>query len=170
MQTWDSNSLSRFAAKFRFISSIVSPWGGPEGTNTQAQSEQPQQWLCSTHTIARAMPDYSVLVVTEVKVRRCPVSNIEQTSKTPWLYKRDETNGHIFPTSGPDKYPHSAPSTSIGPSTQVCYASHRSGNDLLQRPQCVERRSQEARTATIRATATLWDHVVMSCAIPGQLK
>ena len=42
MQTWDVNAFSLFASKFRFISSIVLPWGGPEGTNTQGQSEQPQ--------------------------------------------------------------------------------------------------------------------------------
>jgi hypothetical protein len=33
MQTWDPNSLSLFVAKFLIISSIVSSWGGPEGTN-----------------------------------------------------------------------------------------------------------------------------------------
>jgi hypothetical protein len=33
MKTWDVNALSLFASQFRFISSIVLPWGGPEGAN-----------------------------------------------------------------------------------------------------------------------------------------
>jgi hypothetical protein len=51
--------LSLCSSKFRFISSMVLPIGGPEGTNTQAQSEQPQPWIRSTHSILRAMHDYS---------------------------------------------------------------------------------------------------------------
>jgi hypothetical protein len=39
---WDLNSASLLDVKIRAISSIVSPRGGPDGTNTQAQSEQPQ--------------------------------------------------------------------------------------------------------------------------------
>jgi hypothetical protein len=63
MQTWDLNSLSLFAAKLRIFSEMVLPRGGPEGTNTQAQSEQPQPGIYSTHIIARAKPDYSVLAL-----------------------------------------------------------------------------------------------------------
>jgi len=51
--------LSLFLSKFRFISSIVSPWGGPEEQNTHAHSEHPQRSRRSIHIIARAMPDYS---------------------------------------------------------------------------------------------------------------
>jgi hypothetical protein len=46
---------------------------------------------------------------TEVKVRRCPVCSIGQTPKTPECTNGMKLNRHIFPTSGPDKYPHSAP-------------------------------------------------------------
>src|SRR5712692_3051718 len=41
-QTWEANSLSRCASKFRIISSKDLPVGGPDGLNTQAHSEQPQ--------------------------------------------------------------------------------------------------------------------------------
>jgi hypothetical protein len=61
MQTWDLNSLSLVAAKFRFISSLVFPAGGPEGTNIQARSEQPQPWTRSIQIISRAMSHYGDL-------------------------------------------------------------------------------------------------------------
>jgi hypothetical protein len=51
----DANSVSLFLSKFRFISSIVSPLGGPEETNIQEQSEQPQLRVTGSHTILRAM-------------------------------------------------------------------------------------------------------------------
>ena len=38
---------------------MVSPRGGPEEVNTQAQSEQPQERMPSIQIISRAMPDYN---------------------------------------------------------------------------------------------------------------
>src|SRR5450631_3408314 len=39
-QRWDANSLSRWRAKFSFISCREAPNGGPVGVNAQPQSEQ----------------------------------------------------------------------------------------------------------------------------------
>jgi hypothetical protein len=44
-QMWDANSFSRSRSKFRFISSMESPRGGPKGLNAHAHSEQAQPWV-----------------------------------------------------------------------------------------------------------------------------
>jgi hypothetical protein len=59
-QTWDTYSLSLSATKFRIVSSIDLPKGGPEGMDTHAQPEQTQPSIRFAQIFSQAMPDYSV--------------------------------------------------------------------------------------------------------------